>query len=227
MTLFSNNKVKYYLVNDSYIGYVTRDARTSASFAVYPVLNRFTKITPISKHTWTKSISDTEKSTTLVLLDNNVLASSQFETIITQIVSLVFQKGAKRNKKQRQVDFNQVLMPDCSTVKTCSCCQGLPFILCASPLTISSLRERVHDHCTGGGVRHRALSNYLLYNYNDTPEYLSHRLKINIDLNTRLGLQIYSFPMKYIPLTGGQSKNRKYIHEPGWNWRFCGGYKEY
>ncbi len=65
----------------------------------------------------------------------------------------------------------------------------------------------------------KKLSNYILYNYRDTPEELYERLKINIKLSEELGLHIYSFPMKYIPLSGEDSKNRNYI-SINWNIKF-------
>ena len=46
----------------------------------------------------------------------------------------------------------------------------------------------------------RDLSNYILYNFNDTPEDFYTRLKINIDLCEELDVTIYSFPMKYCPI---------------------------
>jgi len=51
----------------------------------------------------------------------------------------------------------------------------------------------------------RHLSNYILYNFNDHPDGFYDRLKINLDLNEELGLQIFSFPMRYVDL---KSKNR-------------------
>ena len=66
----------------------------------------------------------------------------------------------------------------------------------------------------------RNLSNYILYNYDDTPQDLWKRLKINIELNKELDLKIYSFPMKYIPL---DAKDRSFIDEPKWNWQFIRG----
>lgn len=46
----------------------------------------------------------------------------------------------------------------------------------------------------------REISNYILFNYNDTPASLYERLLINIELNKELGIQIFSFPMKYSPI---------------------------
>ena len=56
------------------------------------------------------------------------------------------------------------------------------------------------------------LSNYLLYNFKDTPDDLYNRLLINIDLCDALGVNIYSFPMKYHPITDPDYfSNRDYI----------------
>ena len=63
------------------------------------------------------------------------------------------------------------------------------------------------------------LSNYILYNFKDSPSELYERLEINIKLNERLGTKIFSFPMKYIPLFGEDAKGRNYIG-PKWNKKF-------
>jgi hypothetical protein len=43
------------------------------------------------------------------------------------------------------------------------------------------------------------LSNYMLYNFHDTPSDLYRRMRLNVDLNEELGIRIYSFPMRYQP----------------------------
>lgn len=68
-------------------------------------------------------------------------------------------------------------------------------------------------------------SNYLLYNYTDKPIDLYNRLKINVELCDELGVNIYSFPMKYHPIRKGDneavdySHNRDYIGEH-WNRKY-------
>lgn len=58
------------------------------------------------------------------------------------------------------------------------------------------------------------LSNYLLYNFKDSPDDLYNRLLINIDLCDALGVNIYSFPMKYHPIADPDYfSNRDYIGE--------------
>lgn len=64
------------------------------------------------------------------------------------------------------------------------------------------------------------LSNYLLYNFKDRPEDLYYRMRINVDLCTELGVTIYSFPMKYHPISDPEFfSNRKFIGEH-WNRKF-------
>ncbi len=65
----------------------------------------------------------------------------------------------------------------------------------------------------------KELSNYILYNFQDKPEDLYNRLKINIDLCKRLEIAIFSFPMKYIPLFGEEAKHREYTGKH-WNKKF-------
>jgi hypothetical protein len=63
------------------------------------------------------------------------------------------------------------------------------------------------------------MSNYLLYNFEDTPEELHQRLEMNVRLCEELGVAIYSFPMKYHPIglsvceleKEDSFKNRDYI----------------
>ena len=68
------------------------------------------------------------------------------------------------------------------------------------------------------GIDH--LSNYLLYNYEDRPEELYERMKINVELANELDVQIYSFPMKYHPIRDPKYfRNRNFIGVH-WNRKF-------
>lgn len=69
-------------------------------------------------------------------------------------------------------------------------------------------------------------SNYLLYNFMDTPVELYTRLKINVQLCDELGVNIYSFPMKFHPIRNDGnsngidfSHNRDYIGKH-WNRKY-------
>jgi len=52
----------------------------------------------------------------------------------------------------------------------------------------------------------------LLYNYKDKPIDLYNRLKINVDLCEELEINIYSFPMKYHPITKKTNDTEDYSH---------------
>jgi hypothetical protein len=65
----------------------------------------------------------------------------------------------------------------------------------------------------------KEFSNYILYNFKDTPEELYSRLELNVNLGEELNMHIYSFPMKYIPLFGEEAKDRHFIGKK-WNRKY-------
>lgn len=64
------------------------------------------------------------------------------------------------------------------------------------------------------------MSNYLLYNFEDTPDELYYRMKINVDLCQELGINIYSFPMKYHPIKDPLFFNNRDFIGKHWNRKF-------
>lgn len=64
------------------------------------------------------------------------------------------------------------------------------------------------------------LSNYLLYNFKDRPEDLYYRMRINVDLCKELGVTIYSFPMKYHPISDPKYYNNRDFIGEHWNRKF-------
>lgn len=222
--LFDNSGIEYSLVNDSYIGYTTRGCRNQCKFCGVPTLEpTYNDYIDIKKYI--KGIIDQfgEKQH-LVLMDNNVLASKSFNKIINDIIDLGFEKYAKLNNKQRHVDFNQGV--DARKINEINIKQLSKIAINPLRIAFDSIKlQKIYIKSVELAAQNkiRNLSNYILYNYYDTPEELWKRLKINIDLNTKYELQIYSFPMKYIPLKGNASQDRSYICEPYWNWQYIRG----
>ena len=71
------------------------------------------------------------------------------------------------------------------------------------------------------------LSNYILFNFKDTPEDFYERLKTNVELNKEFEKKgyksrIWSFPMKYSSINGEFCKNRKYVGKH-WNKKYLRG----
>lgn len=127
-----------------------------------------------------------------------------------------------RNKapKLRYVDFNQGTDARYVTDELMKLMSEIPI----RPLRIAFDYIGMKDKYTNAvklaakyGIRE--LSNYILYNFNDKPEDLYNRLEINIRLCKEHNIDIFSFPMKYIPLFGEDAKHREFTGKH-WNKKF-------
>src|SRR5205085_12675305 len=128
---------------------------------------------------------------------NNVVASSRFKEIIAEIRDLGFQRGAKlprgRVPIQRRVDFNQ-------GVDARILCKDDLFLrelasICIKPLRIAFDHLGVRKPYEASiRIAHRVglteLSNYMLYNFHDSPADLYERMALNVDLNEELDIRI-------------------------------------
>lgn len=175
----------------------------------------------------------------LMLMDNNVLASTRLEQIVDDLVDLGFERGnksyKKKNKKKtvsytRRIDFNQGIDARLLTKFTIQQLARLE----VTPLRIAfdhadDENVRIYKEAQWLAARHgfKNLSNYVLFNFHDTPQELYYRLRVNIDLNLAfkkegIDTNIWSFPMKYMPFHGEHRKDRKYIGEH-WNAKLLRG----
>lgn len=135
-------------------------------------------------------------------------------------VGYYVEKYRIKSQKNRYVDFNQGI--DCRYVneENMKLLSQIPI----RPMRIAFDHVSLKDKYINAirladkyGVKE--LSNYILFNYVDKPEDLWTRLKINVDLHKELNSNIFSFPMKFIPLYGYESLNRKYIGKH-WNRKY-------
>jgi hypothetical protein len=162
----------------------------------------------------------------LLLMDNNVLRSNQFDCIVDELVELGFGKDctypSPRTGKplQRYIDFNQGL--DAKLLNEHKAKRLGELAISPARIAFDHI-EDVEQYkialelCAKNGIKY--LSNYILYNgedftgkgqhyHADTPQDLFNRMKISMDfcdeLNAKYGndgkVHIFSFPMKYIPL---------------------------
>ena len=128
-------------------------------------------------------------------------------------LSPIVEKYRSKAPKARYLDFNQGV--DGRKINDDNIIQLAR--LAIKPLRIAFDDIKLKDtYCAAVRTAHRhgikEISNYILFNYKDKPEDLYERLKINIELNRELGIQIFSFPMKYSPI---DRTDRSYI---GANW---------
>lgn len=195
-----------YPVNDAYFAYASRGCIRKCSFCGVPKLEGDQRdMAPLSLLVrGVEELYGTKKD--LTLMDNNIVASPRFKEIIAEIRDLGFVPGAKLNRGRvpvlRRVDFNQgvdarILCKDPVYLRELS-------TICLKPLRIAfdhwGLRkpyEQAIRYAHEFGLHE--LSNYMLYNFHDTPADLHLRMKLNVDLNEELGIRIWSFPMRYQP----------------------------
>lgn len=215
-----NESSRNYTLLDCYFGYSTRGCIRKCAFCgVHTLEPEFVDYTDIRPYV--RKIDERYGAKQhLILFDNNILASKRLDNVINDICELGFEKGAVFNNKRRHVDFNQGVDARFLNEKKFKLLSRIEI----SPLRIAFDHIK-HEPVYSKNVRLAAkynirhLSNYILYNHEDTPEDLWKRLKINIDLNKEYDLQIYSFPMKYIPLN---ATDRTFIGTH-WNWQFVRG----
>lgn len=227
-----NDSLEYeYPANNSYIAYATRGCVRNCLFCAVPQIEPdFVSYIDIKPQiNYIKNNYGERKN--LLLLDNNVLASKHFDRIIEDIKELGFGKGAyferkikdRKYKSKRYVDFNQGIDARLLSREKCEKLSEIainPLRIAfdsADPKLVELYVEKVRMAADLGITN---LSNYVLFNFEDTPEDLYNRLEINLRLNNEFNdkgykTKIWSFPMKYCPIKGTNSKDRKYI---GVNW---------
>jgi len=212
------NQISYkYPVHDAYFAYASRGCIRKCSFCGVPKLEGGLYDTPSlsSIVNGIKEIYGPKKD--LILMDNNVVASPRFKEIMAEIRDLGFQRGAKLergiNKIKRRVDFNQgvdarILAKDPIFLRELSSACIDPLRIAFDHWGLKEPYEKSIRYAHEFGLHQ--LSNYMLYNFHDTPEDLYNRLELNIRLNEELGIRIFSFPMRFQPT---DKKERNHIGE--------------
>lgn len=215
------NQIDYrYPVHDAYFGYASRGCVRKCSFCGVPKLEGAQREMP-PLYNLVEGVTERHgEKKDLVLMDNNITAAARYKEVIAEIRDLGFTPGAKLARDgnrpvKRRVDFNQGV--DARILAKSEMFLREMSTICISPLRIAfdhigvrkvyekSIRMAADNQIT-------SLSNYMLYNFMDTPTDLYQRMRLNIDLNEELGTRIWSFPMRYQPVT---LKDRSHV---GKNW---------
>lgn len=234
----------HYPYENAYFMYSTRGCGMNCGFCAVKTLEP-TYIPFISIKEQIKKIDATSKSPKkdLLLMDNNVLKSCNFEQIISELIELGFGKNAiyinpKTKKPQRRyIDFNQGL--DAYLLTDAKAALLSQVAIKPARIAFDHIEDKdVYVKAIRTCARHNinTLSNYVLYNADafsgkghsyaaDTPQDLYERLQLNVALAQEINSQksdtedkisIFSFPMRYIPL---DSKERGYISKE-WNAKY-------
>jgi hypothetical protein len=197
-----------YPVRDAYFAYASRGCIRKCHFCGVPKLEGAQR--DATQLTWFVNAVDEMYGPRrdLMLMDNNVVASARFKEIIAEIRGLGFVRGAKlrrtgeRTASLRRVDFNQgvdarILCKDRMYLRELSSICLSPLRIAFDHLGLKAPYETAIRYAHENGLND--LSNYMLYNFHDSPADLFERMYLNVKLNEELSIRIYSFPMRYQP----------------------------
>ena len=206
-----------YPVSDAYFTYASRGCIRKCSFCGVPKLEGDQR----DANSISTIVRGVEKlygaKKDLTLMDNNVVASANFKNIIAEIRDLGFTPGAKLNRGriavQRRVDFNQgvdarILCQEKMYLRELSTICLRPLRIAFDHIGLKKPYEQAIRYATEFGLTE--LSNYMLYNFHDSPRDLFERMSLNVVLNQELGIRIWSFPMRFQPT---DRKDRTYVGE--------------
>jgi len=209
-----------YRPRDSYFCRVTTGCIRNCSFCAVPKLEPgFGYFQPLRTQVdqVVKAFGERQH---LVLLDNNILAIDDLDRVFGQIGALGFKSGASRGGRERTVDFNQGIDARLITKKIARKLGSLavsPVRLAFDYRGMERPYRKAVDYLADAGFHE--FTNYVMFNFKDTPRDFYERMRINLELSTKLGILVTGFPMKYTPIT---DVTRRHVADQ-WVWRYLRG----
>ena len=204
----------YYAINETFYGYTSRGCTNKCGWCGVPKIEPdyipYIDIKPMI-HQMREECGDKPK---LKLMDNNVLASKKLKQIVNDLLELGYGRGELTHaRRQRIVDFNQGLDATFLTEKTMKLLSKLnikPMRIAFDRIADAKDYERAIKLAHKYSVK--VFSNYILFNWNDSPKDLFKRLEINIGINEQwreggAESQIYSYPMRFAPIKSIKGEN--------------------
>jgi hypothetical protein len=178
---------RIYATNDTFYAYTTRGCRKQCAWCgvhyIEPDYCNYIDIKPMIRQ-MRKLYGDKSR---LKLMDNNVLASTDLERIVTDLVELGYGYGQTTNTippRTRVIDFNQGLEATHINEKTIALIAQLnirPMRIAFDRLSYKDTYVKAVKLAQIHGFKE--FSNYMLYNEKDSPRDLYDRLIINIEIN--------------------------------------------
>lgn len=213
---------RLYAINDTYYGYASRGCVLKCTWCGVPKIEpQYQRFLDFKSQIYEQRRLYGDKPK-LKLMDNNILASPMLEKVVNDLLELGYGKGQKTDKGQeRVIDFNQGLDATYFTEEKVKLIAQLNI----KPMRVAFDRAGMKEEYIKAlelakAYGFKTFSNYMLYNWKDTPRDLYERLEINIQLNEKwlneapegeVPAKIYSYPMRFAPITEKEGKhaNRK------------------
>lgn len=203
---------RVYGINDTYYWYASRGCVLKCAWCavpkIEPVYEQYYEI----KNVMYKLREDFGDKKHLKLMDNNIMASDDLSKTVADLLELGYGRG---NPKGRSIDFNQGLDATYFTEEKLKIFSQLNI----SPVRIAFDRvSELPNYRRAVELAYKYgftdFSNYMLYNWKDTPEDLFRRIHINIELNEhmqgsadRKSGKVYCYPMRYAPIDEKRGKD--------------------
>ena len=194
-----NEKPKYS------IAYLSRGCVRKCKFCMVPKLEPKFE----NNRNWEKDLYPGAKE--ILFYDNNWLAKPNKE-IKKDTEDL---KRVVKEKNIYRIDFNQGVDCRLMTEKKADLIKGLPifpFRFAFDGMHEDGYWQRATKIMIDRG--YKRFTNYVLFNFKDTPEDFYYRLKLHSELSYKYKAEIDAFPMKYKPILNIQ-KQKNYV---GINW---------
>ena len=206
---------RLYAINDTYYAYTSRGCINSCSWCGVPIIEpKFVRYIDI-KRMMNKLRKEYGDKPRLKLMDNNVMASPFLNNIVSDLIDLGYGKNSYTDsepKRERVIDFNQGLDASFFTEDKMRIIAELnikPMRIAFDRIEEKEEYVKAIEIAKKHGVK--IFSNYMLYNFMDSPKDLYERLMVNIELNekwrkeNKTGFSIYSYPMRYAPIKSTDS----------------------
>ena len=212
-----------YPVEDAYIGYASRGCVRKCKFCGVPTLEGEQKVL-YNMSAWVEAIKRTSGAKRdLILMDNNVTAAPNYKEIMAEIRDLGFRNGAMQENpltgklRQRRVDFNQgvdarILIKSPMYLREMATIAIKPLRIAFDHIGMSKVYRQAVEMAADEGIEE--ISNYMLYNFRDGPDDLYARMRVNREVNEERRIKVWSFPMRYQPVT---HIDRSHVG-PKWTW---------
>lgn len=175
----------------------------------------------LQETTYKQDVGDFFANKNILLNTRYILPDVQDIIDAYEYIQVHYLSSFRKSTTKRYVDFNQGVDARLITDEKMQLLSRIairPLRIAFDSWELVDIYTKAIETAARHGIDH--LSNYLLYNFQDKPIELYYRMQHNVLLGRKLGVKIFSFPMKYHPVKDVEYfSNRTYMGQY-WNRKF-------